>query len=128
MFPAMFCKAGGLGLPLPIRNLQFQIHHAVRGARVLAFVFCRDCKCPSPPLTPVGSPSPALGTREKRSVISPVLGRNRYGHFNAFKGIVTAVTFGVDDAIGDFHAADDFSEGRVLTIQERRIGDADKKL
>ena len=118
----MFCKAGGLGLPLPIRNLQFQIHHAFRGARVLAFVFCRDCKCPLTPApsTSSGQALSCFGERE--------WSRNRYRHFNAFKRIISAVAFGVDDSIGDFHATDDFSEGRVLTVQERRIGDADKKL
>ena len=76
---------------------------------------------------PHPNPLPHLG-RGRKEDIRPVLGRNRYGHFNAFKRIIAAVTLGVDDAISDFHAADDFSKCRVLTIQERRIGDADKKL
>ena len=54
--------------------------------------------------------------------------RNRHGHFDAFERVIAAVALGVDDLICDFHAADDFSKGRVLTIQERRIGDADEKL
>lgn len=45
--------------------------------------------------------------------------RNRHGHFYAVEGVVSAVAFGIDDAVGNFHAADDFSESRVLTIQER---------
>ena len=78
-------------------------------------------KAPSP------RPSPSLG-RGREEGVRLILGRNRYGHFDAFEWIIAAVSFGGDDTISDFHAADDFSEGRILTIQERRIGDADKKL
>ena len=84
--------------------------------------FCRDCECPLTP-APSTSSGQALSHAGEREC-----SRNRHGHFNAFEGIVAAVAFGGDDAVGDFHAADDFSECRVLTVQERRIGDADKKL
>ena len=101
------------------------------GSWLLSFVEIVNAPHPSPFDKPFdfaqGRLSSTLG-RGREEGIRPVLGCNRHGHFDAFEGIVAAVAFGVDDAVGDFHAADDFSKCRVLTVQERGIGDADKKL
>ena len=66
-----------LGLPLPISILQFQIHHAVRGARVLAFVEIANAPSPLPLRQAQGRLSPTLGRGSAHEIVTVISMRSR---------------------------------------------------